>query len=360
MLLRLGAVALSFFVVTLVAPRARADCNGPPECCIQDEAHVTVPLPEHVRVGLRLLRVNHVSERDGTFSGDVLILGRYPAGGIWPNFLVRNAGDTVNIVSDRIVRVGDYCYRAREITDTFTSWFRLRRFPFDRQNLQIVLEDDDFDPAQVQYEPVLWPNSMAQDAYRELESWKFTDYPRMLQLASTFTIAPGRPGAHLLVVEIPIERLWEFYITRYFLPLFLIVALAYGLFWIKPEDLGSASSIGITCMLAIIAFQLTQAGTLPQVEYLTLADRVYIVCYIATAVALGIAVWESHQASSDRIARALRVDRTMRLWFPIAFALMVVAAAAMGWRSHSDDPNADIPYVVPAAHPPHGESAIAP
>jgi hypothetical protein len=160
------------------------------------------------------------------------------------------------------------------------------------------------------------------------------------------------PHPRLLIVSLPIERLWPFYMSRYFLPLFLIVALAYSLFWIRPDDLGSASSIGITCMLAIIAFQLTQASTLPQVEYLTLADRVYVVCYGATALALALVVAESYLVSRGREALAARIDRLMRWLFPTAFIALATLAAILGWYSHKDDPDADIPYIVPAAQAP--------
>ena len=116
---------------------------------------------------------------------------------------------------------------------------------------------------------------IAIDAYRELSAWRVEGYPMLEVKRSSFSAVPGQKGPRLLIVSTPIERVSQFYLTRYFLPLFLIVALAYGLFWIKPDDLGSAASVGITCMLAIITFQITQADALPHVPYLTLADRVY-------------------------------------------------------------------------------------
>ena len=45
------------------------------------------------------------------------------------------------------------------------------------------------------------------------------------------------------------------------LPLLVIVAVAFTVFWIDPEDLSSKASIGVTCLLAAIAFQLAEAGT---------------------------------------------------------------------------------------------------
>jgi hypothetical protein len=105
---------------------------------------------------------------------------------------------------------------------------------------------------------------------------------------STFAFPMEAPHPQLILVHIPVVRHSWFYVTRFFVPLLLLVAIAYSIFWVKPEDLGSSAGIGITCMLSIIAFQLAQADTLPRVPYLTIADRIYTICYILIAVALGV------------------------------------------------------------------------
>ena len=358
--LRRVAVALAALLLLLLAdaqPVLAADCAGPPECCNTDPAQTKVPLPEHVRVGMRLMHVRDVSERSASWSGEVALITRWPAGGLRPEVALRNASADVSNAVDETTLVGDQCYRERRVSATFANSFRLRRFPFDEQNLRILIEERALEDGQAIWEPQLWPNIIAIDGYRELTAWRYLDYPRLEVKRSSFSAVPGKPGPRLLIVSIPVARLWQFYLSRYFLPLFLIVALAYGLFWIKPEDLGSAASVGITCMLAIIAFQLTQADSLPRVAYLTLADRVYIVCYLATAAALGLVLWESYAAANGRLAAAERLDARMRRFFPVAFVALVGFALALGWSSHADDPDADIPHLLPPATPPPGEKA---
>lgn len=358
-LLRVAVMlSLAIAFLLLYPSTARADCTGPAECCNTDPAAVTATLPEHIRVGTRIMHIHGVSEHDGTWSGELLLVVRWPAGGLRPELVVRNATSELSVPLDETTRVGNQCFRQRRMAGAFANWFRLRRFPFDSQSIRVLLEERALTDDQAIWEKELWPNVIAIDAYRELAGWRFEDNPQLEVKRSTFSPTPAQLRPRLLIMSMPVERLWQFYLLRYFLPLFLIVALAYGMFWINPEDLGSSSSIGITCMLAIIAFQLTQADTLPHVAYLTLADRVYIVCYLATAIAIGVVVWESHQVSTGRVARAHRVDRWMRLWFPIVFGVLVGVSAIVGWHAHSDDPDADIPHRVPAALPPPGEEPI--
>ena len=335
---------------------AQADCTAPAACCITSVANVTAPLPERVRIGVRFLRVDHVSERDGNFAADVYLITAYPAGGLRPDLDIRNAGETPNIVDDRTLLQDGVCYRSRRVLDTFDTWYRLRRFPFDEQLLRIVLDDDDHTDREIVYDGTLWPQMITDEAYRELTSWRVAGYPMLHQRVTPWSFAPGGARIRHLTIELPVTRVWEFYLTRYFLPLLLIVALAFTLFWTKPEDLGSASSIGMTCVLAIIAFQLTQADTLPHVPYLTLADRIYVVCYVATAAALGIAVRASYIASAGRHDEAHQLHHRSRRWFPAVFVVSALVAIVSGWRTQRD-PRSDTPETLAAPTPPPGSAS---
>jgi len=133
----------------------------------------------------------------------------------------------------------------------------------------------------------------------------------------------------------------------------LLVAIAYSIFWVKPDDLGSAAGIGITCMLSIIAFQLAQADTLPHVPYLTIADRIYTICYILIAVALACAVLEAYWHRTGREQQADSVDRIGRKLFPVVFLVSCLASSLWGWYAKSDQ-DADV-FVPPAPAKPEGE-----
>jgi hypothetical protein len=354
-----AVVAFLAFAFLFFAARVAlaGDCNGPPECCITDVANVKVKLPQHIRVGMRLAHVYAISEHDGTWTGEISLVTRWPENGLRPELTLRNGASEPFVAVDETTSHEGQCYRERRMRASFATWFRLRRFPFDGQLLRLLLEERAITDEQAIWEPELWPNVIAIDAYRELGGWQFEELPQLEVKRSTFAAHAKAAKPRLLIVSIPVTRLRQFYLSRYFLPLFLIVGLAYAIFFIKPDDLGSASAIGITCMLAIIAFQLTQAGTLPQVEYLTLADRVYIVCYLATAIALALAVWKANVAARGEggLARALVLDQRMRRVFPLVFALSVGAAFGVGWTSHKEDFDADIPHIVPPAKPPPGE-----
>jgi hypothetical protein len=331
---------------------AEGECSGPPECCITDRELVKIPLPEDVRVGLRIMRISKISERESQFSADIYVMRRWPAGGLKPNLSLRNVDETPNVVEDRLDSVGGFCYDARRIQDDFDTTFLLRRFPFDRQNLHMIFEDETWDPKSINYSNDLWPMSISSEAFRDMQSWRYLDYPTVSQRDAHFRFHPGDIPSRLLLVDIPVEREWKFYLSRYFFPLLLIVALSYSLFYIKPDDLASASGIGITAVLAIIAFQITQADTLPKVGYLTLADKVYTVCYLFTAGALALIIHGAWLATHGGEERANKLYRRYRTFFPILFVLLFGGAAAWGWMAGYSETDVPEHVLAPAAVPP--------
>lgn len=345
----LGGLAL----LLLGGTASAADCEGPPECCVTRVDQAASPLPTRVRLGLRVMRIEKIVEQDGNYSGELTLTHKWPAGGLRPSPQPRNAVDVVTSLDETHLRDG-HCYRERRLVGTFQTWFRLRRFPFDRHSLRLNLEDRQYTPEQLRYEPELWPNTISVDALRELTAWTIPAAPHIEEIkVSTFAFPAEAPHPQLILVHIPVVRHSWFYMTRFFVPLLLLVAIAYSIFWVKPDDLGSSSAIGITCMLSIIAFQLSQADTLPRVPYLTIADRIYTICYILIAVALACAVLEAHWARSGQERRAESVDRIGRKLFPLVFVVACLASTLWGWYAKSDQ-DADV-FVPAAPDAPAGE-----
>lgn len=347
---------MGLLAILLCATRAVAasECTGPDECCITDASKVTAPLPTKVRLGMRIRQIGTIDEQNGFYNAELTLLERWGAGGLRPDPRPRNAGQAFDIALDETRLDGGQCFREQRYNGQFMTWFRLHRFPFDSQELRLNLEDRAHTDAQMLYDTELWPNTISADAYREIGGWRIAGYPHVAHVKhSTFAFPQGSAHPTLILVEIPVKRQYLFYVTRYFLPLFLIVALAYCLFWIKPDDLGSAASIGITCVLAIITFQITQADHLPRVPYLTIADLVYVVCYAATGLAVIATVREAYLASQGRVDEAVALDHRWRKWFPVAVVGAIAASSVFGWRSEIDP--SDVPYELPAAVAPAGE-----
>lgn len=158
-------------------------------------------------------------------------------------------------------------------------------------------------------------------------AWTLIGAPEFKLGQHVFSPRRGAPSYPQAIITINARRQVGFYLTRFFLPLFLIVAVAMTVFWIHPEDLSSQVGIGVTCLLAVIAFQFAQSSSLPAVAYLTFADRVYAICYFAIALAMIESIWGNTLTRRKLHDEADRLDRICRWAFPLGIAGLVALSA---------------------------------
>jgi hypothetical protein len=317
---------LTLLLLLLAAAPARAElasCDGPDECCPKkldlDPAEKT-----HVAVGVVFDGLYNVDEKNGTWDADYFL---YEAWAPRPGFLPQT--EIVNEISrqssqfDETLLKNGRCLRSRRIHSTLHTRYDLRRFPFDDQKLVLDIADAEFDVTDLTYDATPLHLEFDADARDELVAWTIADKPGWTVTQRSFSPQPDSPSYPHAVITVAARRQVGFYLTRFFLPLFLIVAVAMTVFWIHPEDLGSQIGIGVTCLLAVIAFQFAESTSLPAVAYLTFADRVYAICYFAIALALIESIWGNTLARRGRHDRADELDRICRWAFPLGIVGLI-------------------------------------
>jgi hypothetical protein len=132
---------------------------------------------------------------------------------------------------------------------------------------------------------------------------------------------PGAPDYDYATFSVTVRRHVSYHVSKYFLPLLLIVIVSFSVFWIDAEDLASEVQVGVTCLLAAIALQFAESNALPDVSYLTLADRTYATSYVAIALSVLHVVFTNHLARTGRRTLAVRIDRWSRVLFPVGLVL---------------------------------------
>lgn len=318
------AVLLTFSVHATAAAKS---CDGPTECC-PAELHSPTS-PQAVELGVVLLGLYNVNEKMGTWDADFYLNESWaPAVGFTPTTeIVNEVGRQSEQFDDTELR-GGRCFRSRRIHSTLRSSYNLRMFPFDHQRLTLEFSDAEVVANFAHYTDKPSVAALDDEAKGELSSWKVDGEFAYLRRARVFAEDGTAATYDYATFSLPVRRHVAFHLTKFFLPLFVIIAVAFTVFWIDPEDLSSKSTIGVTCLLAAIAFQLAEAGALPEVAYLTFADRVYAVCYTMLAASLMFAVYGNSLVRKDRKEQALRLDRLARLVFPGVTALALILAIA--------------------------------
>jgi hypothetical protein len=124
--------------------------------------------------------------------------------------------------------------------------------------------------------------------------------------------------------EISAKRRYEYYLWKVLVPLMLIVAMSWSVFWINPAQFGPQIGMSATSMLTLIAFQFAMAGILPRLYYFTELDGFITASTGLVFLALVEALTTAYLVSVDRKELALRMDRVCRWAFPLAFLGLVI------------------------------------
>jgi Neurotransmitter-gated ion-channel ligand binding domain/Neurotransmitter-gated ion-channel transmembrane region len=222
---------------------------------------------------------------------------------------------------DAMLRVspdGTVLYLERTSSELSTR-FSLRRFPFDRQVLQVIIH-----PFIGQALAVVLRADQAhtwisgeESEYSSLAQWQMMGIKASDSQISFSRFGPI-PEARFGIV---VRRKYRFYIWKIFVPLLLMVTLSWSVYWIDPKDLNSQVQISITTILTVIAFNFSISLSLPKVPYLTFIDAFFLDCLVFVFFTAVEMTTVHVSGRTHREALGLRIRHISRVVVPIAFVL---------------------------------------
>ncbi len=210
---------------------------------------------------------------------------------------------------------------------SLSSKFELRRFPFDRQQLIVVIHPFLADGPRMKFRmdgSSTWTAGEFK-TFSSLAQW------RLASLRSQLLVVPTYGGLTLPEArfEIGVERRSSFYLWKVFLPLLLMVFLSWSVFWIEAGDLSNQIQVAVTTILTVIAFAFAISATMPRLPYLTYIDAFFLECYIYVFIAM-VELMTVHVAHRSQARRdlGLRIRKYSRWVIPASFAVTNVVIAA--------------------------------
>lgn len=199
-----------------------------------------------------------------------------------------------------------------------------RKFPFDRQVLPIDLASYDYTPEEVTFSAdsrLIFENEEPGAA-----GWKFETLPAE---ATVFPV-PGRSEFRPMVrFTVLAERRATFYLLTLFLPMSLIVLMAWTVSTLPPDVVPPRIGIATTAIFSVVAMGFTVRLGLPPIAYLTKADVYTAGCTLVVFSRLGFLVVETRLAKAGDDDRALRLGRLANRVYSLLFVLVVVATVLM-------------------------------
>jgi hypothetical protein len=247
-----------------------------------------------------------------------------------------NSSSEIEITQEIINKEKKYYYVTGICRATFPFKADFHEFPYDIQNLTISLENKNHNKNEILY---LKDNK---NAYMNIISDKNIDILNgdqylIKDLNSTnssfmYKTNFGDPSTvgndeySRINFNIEVSRNPIGIMMKLALPLFVVLFLSYLVFFIPDDEIGTASALTVTSLLAAIAFQWTISDSLPKVSYFTTVDYVFYLVYSYIFYAMMQTVVTYNLSDGNEKAKNIssKIEIHSRWLFPVSFILLLL------------------------------------
>ncbi|MBV8726457.1 MAG: hypothetical protein JO233_01620 [Candidatus Eremiobacteraeota bacterium] len=303
--------------------------------------------PVVVHVGLLIRNLTAIDEVKENWQLTGLLIAkwtdrrlRYPSarGELYrdlPDATWKPSFEIVNEVTPTNFRFVDL-YAKPDGTVVFTQTFNailstnldLRRFPFDFQVLQLVVQarGDELDRTILRSDSKDSP--LPKRGYAGLAQWVPLSLTEQLG-----TVAGSASRANDVQFLLKVRRNPKSYVWKFIVPLLLLVIISWVTFWLSHEEFKTKDQLqsAVATLLIIVAFNITATSLLPRTEYITYIDAFLFAAFIFVVISIATIVGTHILQRRHSEARALFVRRLAGVALPVLF---VITQAALFFAFH--------------------------
>jgi hypothetical protein len=208
------------------------------------------------------------------------------------------------------------------VSGKFSTEMDVHGFPFDTQALEVRVSAAD-DATAVRFE--VKPEWVGIEREAFLSDWKLLGITARAGLHRS----PPDPTEYAeFVAATRVRRHVAFYLWRVLLPLTLLVAVSWAVFWFEPTNLQPLISTCLAVLISLVAFNIGVDFALPKMPYLTLIDVHALIGFAFVAAAVVVVAQAHRHVVNGQVERAVRLQKSCRVVFPILYAIAVAANIA--------------------------------
>ena len=245
-----------------------------------------------------------------------------------------NGNAVCDTIEERIDSINKYYFVNGICKATFPYKADFKQFPYDKQILNIAIENTSTnfnDMIYVTDNQNLFINKLSDKNIDILNGGQFSisklDFHSSVYTYQTNFGDPAINGFDKysrLNFSIVISRDSFEVLQKIALPLIVVLILSYLVFFIPDDEIGTASGLTVTALLAAIAFQWTINDSLPKVSYITLIDEIFYLVYFFIFYAMTQTVVNFNLSRGSEKSKILseKIEWHSRYLFPVTFIVL--------------------------------------
>jgi hypothetical protein len=274
------------------------------------------PGPNEVSVGVYIINLGKFDIATGTFTVDFYLDLKCSKNCSDVNFEFING--RANSLEKTIDAPNEKFYR---IQANLNSPVDLKKFPFDSQSMQIIIEDKKNTIEELVFVPLV--NESAIDDSIAFTGWhldgwtaeaKEHEYPIYEETYSQY------------VFSIDISRVMFNSIIKTFLPIFFIVLVMLSSFVLDPDKIVTRLGMVGSALVASVMFHISIANQIPPVGYLTFADKFMVLTYFVVLLSFvfNVALLELNEEGKKELVEKVHrmTEFSMLIIVPLMYLIL--------------------------------------
>lgn len=288
---------------------------------------------DEVKVGTYLLNIRKLDVGSGTWVVDFYVWFIWHGEKINPaGFEIMNGAcdfkdapiyDTIEIEGK------PYKWLAHRIIATMSNNLNFKSYPLDIQYLTIEIEDREQGVNKMKYRIVPEENNI--DDLARIQGWEIKEKFNRVTTHTYNTSFGYEDGSDAgltysrYVFGLTISRPRFSSLLKLILPLTIILSLSFLSFSLSPDKVSQRISLGISTVFTSVAFHINLTSAIPQVSYLTLADRLMISTYFILFTSLISTIYLIRFVDRNEIENAVKINRRLGFFIPFLGISIILA-----------------------------------
>lgn len=285
---------------------------------------------------MHVIEMRQVDARSQSFYGDFYIWLRFASAGLDEERIkmlthiepVNGKFDSQDVTDDK--QVGDEHYICYRVTGTFFFIPELKNYPFDTQSLPLTMEFASLDSEEAVFvdDKISYARGATPEARWGLSpTLSIPDYTLKKVERSVFSLEyptnfgdPSKSKSGVaysrFTLKVAFEREYWSYAFKILIPLLIILAMAYLVFFLPPAQLDTAASVAMTALLSCMAYNVAVSQNMPEIGYLVLSDKFFIATYLLLLLTLAQTFATFILDANGKTEGAKRLDKVSAIAFP--------------------------------------------
>jgi len=267
---------------------------------------------QKVFISLMLTDLEQIDTKEETFEAEFYLWLKWKEGRPGKNIEYINVTDYKNIFydewADSLQRV------SAKVRGTFRSRFDVEKYPFDKQILKIRISDYDWNFDSLMYEVETSKTGIAKDVYDD--EW---DIKLVGATANKEFISEDNFSVFEFAVEIKRKSFSVF--IKIIIPLFIIMAIAFLNLFVPRDQIGAGTGLAISSLLSIIALHFSIAAQLPEVNYPTKVDILFIVSFFFNLLLVILVIAGYNLYVSEKKNSIDKINKLVKPLLPLLYII---------------------------------------